>query len=263
MKENYTHISVVLDKSASMGILSGSTIEGFNSFLMAQKEVEGEATMTLVQFANNTETVMEAEPVESADELNSRTYRANGGSTSLLDALGRTMNSTETQIEDMEEESPEKVIFVVITDGEENSSREFNRSQIMEMINRHREEDGWEFVFIGANQDAIQSGGGMGIRAGATLSYDQSAIGTRSMYMSLDNSMTNYRSKCVADTINADFFTEPALDANIDKEELLNKNPNPNAKIKGQFQNMYIDTRNDMAETKDTEEVEETEETDK
>jgi len=149
MKEGYTHISIVLDKSISMSGLTSSTIEGFNSFLKAQKDVEGEATLTLVQFADHSTTLMDMQPIINADELNIRNYTANGCSTALLDALGRTMNNTEHQLSEMDEDQkPEKVIFVVITDGEENSSQEFIQNQIMTMINRHRDEDKWEFEFM-------------------------------------------------------------------------------------------------------------------
>ena len=228
MKEGYTHISIVLDKSASMSGLTSSTIEGFNSFLRAQKDVEGEATLTLVQFAEHSTTLTDMQPIINADELNIRNYTANGNSTALLDALGRTMNNTEHQLSEMDDDQkPEKVIFVVITDGEENSSQEFIQNQIMTMINRHRDEDKWEFVFIGANQDAIQAGGNIGVRAGLALNYDQSVVGTQSMYCSLTRGMTSYRSKGLDESLSDDFFSDEDREA---QEDLLNQNPNRSLK---------------------------------
>ena len=221
MKEGYTHISIILDKSGSMQSCLSDTIGGFNSFINNQREEEGEATVTLAQFNGSYDLTVDMQPLGEAPELCRQSY-CPCGSTALLDAIGTTVNNVESNINDMDEdEQPEKVIFVIITDGEENVSREFNHENIMEMINRHREEDQWEFIFIGANQDAIQSGGGMGIRAGATLNYNQTAQGTRCMYMSLDSGMTNYRSKCVSDTVDADFFaTSDGITETKDTEEI-------------------------------------------
>jgi len=200
MKKNYTHIAIILDKSGSMGSCVNDTIGGFNQFLKTQKEVKGVATITLVQFNDNYDITMDMAPLSGAEDLTIKNYIPSG-CTALLDAIGRTINRVEGQIEDKPKKSrPEKVIFVIITDGEENRSKEFKREQIMEMINNHRNEQKWEFVFIGANQDSIQAGEGMGIRAGSTLDYAADSKGTRNMYCCLTKSMTNYRSKKTADT---------------------------------------------------------------
>ena len=221
MKEGYTHISVVLDRSGSMQSCLSDTIGGFNTFLHAQKDAEGEATVSLAQFDDQYETLYQMSPISNASDLTHGNYVPRG-MTALLDAIGRTMNDTEHAISEMnEDERPEKVVFVIITDGEENASREFTRDNVMEMINRHREENRWEVIFIGANQDAIQAGGSMGIRAGATLDYDQTPQGTRVMYASLTRGMNNYRSMAVADTLDADFFagapSQDSTEAKVDK----------------------------------------------
>lgn len=235
MKKNYTHISVVLDRSGSMANCLNDTIGGFNQFLKTQKEVEGEATMTLVQFNGQYDMVVDMKPLKDVEELNKGNYSPNGG-TALLDAIGRTINNVEAKlVEKSEDEKPEKVIFVIITDGEENESREFTRDQIMTMINNHRNDQKWEFVFIGANQDAIQAGGSMGIRAGNTLNYAVSSQGVNDMYGTLTRSMTSYRTLDI-DTKGASeisFFseTEPK-DTEQQKSDFL-KNP------KGPMQNMY------------------------
>lgn len=236
MKKNYTHISVVLDKSGSMGSCLNDTIGGFNTFLNAQKEVEGEATLTLVQFNSNYDVVSDMVVLKNADKLSKQNYSPNGG-TALLDAIGRTINNVESKINDMTEDAkPEKVIFVIITDGEENQSIEFTKDQIMQMINNHREEQKWEFVFIGANQDAIQAGGSIGVRAGATLDYDASPIGTQVMYASLTRGMTNYRCKSASASANDDFFiAQDRIDTKAQKDAFV-KNP------KGPLQNMDIRT---------------------
>jgi uncharacterized protein YegL len=206
MKKEYTHISIVLDKSGSMLSCLNDTVGGFNSFLKAQKEVDGEATITLVQFNESYDIAIDMKPLSESSDLNNQSYRPHGN-TALLDAIGKTINDVESKINDMDEDQqPEKVIFVIITDGEENASREFKHENVMEMINRHKEENKWEFVFIGANQDSIQTGSLIGVRAGSTLNYIQTPAGTKDMYASLTRGMANYRSKSVIDSADVDFF---------------------------------------------------------
>jgi len=225
MKKGYTHISVVLDKSGSMASCLNDTIGGFNQFIKTQKEVKGEATITLVQFNTNYDLIMDMVELNNTEDLNIRNYSPNGY-TALLDAIGRTINNVESKIEEKKKKDrPEKVIFVIITDGEENSSREFNHSQIMEMINNHRSNNNWEFVFIGANQDSIQSGGSIGVRAGNTLDYSATPQGTQVMYSSLTKSMTSYRS-------NNNYVSDSFFQNEEEKKDEFLKNP------KGPLQNM-------------------------
>ena len=239
-----THITIILDKSGSMGSCLNDTIGGFNTFLNAQKEVEGEATLTLVQFNNHYNIVSDMVVLKDASELSRQNYSPSGG-TALLDAIGRTINNVESKISDMADDAkPEKVIFVIITDGEENESREFTRDQIMQMINGHREEQKWEFIFIGANQDAIQAGGSIGVRAGATLDYNASPIGTQVMYQSLTRGMTSYRSKSFAAAATDDFFdAQDKIDTKAQKDAFV-KNP------KGPLQNMDVRTYTTDTDTK-------------
>lgn len=223
MKKGYTHIGVVLDKSGSMASCYNDTLGGFNTFIQAQKELDGEATISIIQFNGNYNATIDMEAINDAVDLSKENYVPSGG-TALLDAIGRTINNTDHAISEMEEDArPEKVIFVIITDGEENSSREFNRDQIMEMINRHTNEDKWEFIFIGANQDAIQAGGSMGVRATRAYTYTQDAVGTQTMYASLTRGMSNYRSKSAAEVSEDSyaFFSEDndANDANNTKDK--------------------------------------------
>ena len=230
-----THITIILDKSGSMQSCLNDTIGGFNQFLNTQKEVEGEATITLVQFNSQYNLLMDMVPLTGAEELTKRSYSPNGG-TALLDAIGRTINNVEAKInEKSEDEKPEKVIFVIITDGEENESREFTRDQVMTMINNHRSEQKWEFVFIGANQDSIQAGGSMGVRAGNTLNYAASAVGTQTMYQTLTRSMTSYRCKSADVAASTDFFVDDTQ-AQKDAKDAVGKNP------KGIAQNLDIRT---------------------
>jgi len=188
-----TQIGIVLDRSGSMGSIASDTIGGFNQFIKEQKETEGDVTLTLVQFDDQYEILKDMEPIASVADLDGTTYVPRGG-TALLDAIGKTINRVEHQISELSEDNkPNKVIFVIITDGEENTSREFSKDNIFEMIRRHESENNWQFVFIGANQDAIAEAGGMGIRAASSLSYGANAGGVRAMYTSMSRNMTNYR----------------------------------------------------------------------
>jgi Mg-chelatase subunit ChlD len=189
---DYTHIAIILDRSGSMSSLKLDTIGGFNSFLKKQQEQDGKGTITLVQFATNHHIVDDMAPLEKAELLTNQNYDPSGGSTALLDTLGRSINHVESKIEDAKEK-PDKVVFVVITDGLENDSREFSRKQVMDMIKRHEDEMGWDFVFIGANQDSIQEGGRIGVRSSNAMNYAATSKGVQHMYRSLSSNMSSYR----------------------------------------------------------------------
>jgi len=193
MKKEYTHISVIIDKSGSMHGTQTDTIGGFNTFLGEQQEVDGKGTLTLIQFDDQYEVHEDMSPLNSVESLTHKTY-APRGSTALLDAIGKTINTTESKIKDLKKKDrPEKVIFLIITDGHENASREFSKSNISEMVKRHEDDDGWDFVFIGANIDSFSEGGGMGVRACNTSNYISTSKGTRDLYNNLSGNMTSYR----------------------------------------------------------------------
>lgn len=193
MKENYTDISIVLDRSGSMESIKDDTIGGFNSFLSEQKKVPGAATITLAQFDDVYETVYQAIDLQAAPLLNDQTFVPRG-TTALLDAIGRTINETGKRLAAMAESNrPAKVIFVILTDGHENASREFSMPQINEMIRRQRDTYSWEFVFLGANQDAIASAGQMGIQAANAMTYAANKVGTEAAFYSVAKKMTAVR----------------------------------------------------------------------
>lgn len=193
MKSNYTDITIVLDRSGSMDIIKDDTIGGFNAFLKAQQEVPGEATITLVQFDDLYETVYQAANLKQANPLDSQTFVPRG-TTALLDAVGRAINDTGARLSAMAEaDRPEKVIFVILTDGHENASKEFTLQRINEMIQHQQGQYRWEFVFLGANQDAIATAAQMGIAAQAALTFTANTQGTQHVYSSLSRSVTSYR----------------------------------------------------------------------
>lgn len=198
MKENYTDINIVLDRSGSMEAVKSDTIGGFNSFLSEQKAVEGEATITLVQFDDVYEEVYKAVPIAEAKPLDTETFVPRGW-TALLDAIGRTIIDTGKRLASIkEEERPENVIFVILTDGLENASREFDRQRISEMISHQRDVYNWEFVFLGANQDAIATAGDMGITQANALTYAANPAGTQAAFGSVAKNVAAYRMKVAA-----------------------------------------------------------------
>jgi hypothetical protein len=181
-KPNSSALAVVLDRSGSMESIREATIEGFNEFLAGQQAVPGEATLTLVQFDNEYEVRHQAAPLADVPPLTGETYVPRG-STALLDAIGRTINSLGARLAKMPEcDRPARVLFTIVTDGLENASQEFTRSQVFDMITHQRETYGWEFMFLAANQDAIATGRQYGIDPGLAASYAASDVSARKMF---------------------------------------------------------------------------------
>jgi Mg-chelatase subunit ChlD len=158
-----------------MASVVDDTIGGFNAFVDRQKQGEGRARLTLVEFDHEYEVVYERKEIGEVSHLDHGSYVPRG-TTALLDAIGRTIVGVRGAIAvDRPSEHPARVVFVIITDGMENASSEFTRSQILEMIRAHQEE-GWEFLFFGANQDAIGEAASMGIDRASTASWKKARI---------------------------------------------------------------------------------------
>jgi hypothetical protein len=172
-----------------MSSIKKDTIGGFNEFLESQKKVEGEALITLVVFDTTYNVAYENIPIQNAALLNESTYRPGGG-TALYDAIGVSIKKTKNFINSLpEEEKPEKVIFAILTDGEENSSKILNREgerkytmeKIFEKITKLQEESKWAFIFLGANQDAFQVGSNLGFHSNHTVTYKATGNGMKSV----------------------------------------------------------------------------------
>jgi hypothetical protein len=198
MRKNFTDITIVLDRSGSMEAVADDTIGGFNRFLLDQKQAPGDGVFTLVQFDHEYEFVHRAAPLAGVQPLTRKTFVPRGH-TALLDAIGRTLNDTFERLSKTDESQlPDSVIFVILTDGHENASREFSRETVFRQISQRREQ-GWNFVFLGANQDAIESGAGLGINAGSSLSYAANARGTSSSMAAMSRVVSKSRQHMPAD----------------------------------------------------------------
>lgn len=204
-KENFTSINVIVDASGSMAGLTTDTIGNFNTFLKEQKAFPGEAVFTLCTFNTDYRLVHDFVKIAGVPDLDKDTYRPNGG-TALLDAMGTTIDSVGRKLAAMpEEERPSKVIFLIITDGHENSSHHYFAPQIRQMVEHQKDVYSWEFVFMGANIDAIASGTALGISAQNTLNYAPTAAGTHQLYRSISENMSTYRA---SNSSRADFFNQ-------------------------------------------------------
>ena len=200
MKQGLTEIVAILDKSGSMMPVAGDSIGGINSFITEQASLPGDASFTLTLFDTNITKKYDGVPIKNVKPLEKNDYIP-GGNTSLLDAIGVTINEVGARLASLPEtDRPEKVIFAILTDGEENSSREYSRSQIFDMINHQREKYNWEFMFLAANQDAISTGQQMGILHSAN--YVSDSNGTQDAYMSISRSVKAYRSSGKVDLDN-------------------------------------------------------------
>jgi len=209
MKPNYTHLAVILDRSGSMTAIKEDTEGGFNTFIEEQKKVDGTATVSLTVFDTKIDQIHSFVDIQEFPKFT----LIPRGYTALLDAVGLTIVSLGEKLSSMKEEDrPEKVVVVIITDGEENSSREYTYEKIAAMIQEQTDTWKWEFVFLGANQDAIAAGAKLNIRASNSMSYAANSKGVGSTYTSLGTNLRAMRSHS-AETM---AFTNADRDAQAD-----------------------------------------------
>lgn len=187
-----THITFVLDSSGSMSAIEDDTKGGFNAFLEDQRDEEGSATVTLYDFNTNVNLVYHEYPIEDAPKLDDDNYTP-GGKTALHDALYTAVTETAERVSDKESaDRPDNVIVVVLTDGKENAS-ETHQERVREQVEYRRKEFGWEFLFIGANQDAALTAASMGMDEDRSLNMSHSGEGTRAAYESTSDRITQAR----------------------------------------------------------------------
>ena len=194
-----TSIIIIMDKSGSMMHVQSDAIGGYNAFLAEQQAEPGEADLTLVLFDTNY-TIGPATPLAEARPLTADLYRP-GGNTALLDALGNALTRTGKRLADLpEDERPNKVIVVIITDGEENSSRQYTLAQVKEMILHQQEKYSWQFLFLGANQDVFAEAGKLGIPQGTAADFKAVQGGVSRAYTGTSFAVSSYRREGKIDT---------------------------------------------------------------
>jgi hypothetical protein len=192
--KDYTDITIILDESGSMGGVKKDVIGGFNTFLAKQRELGDNASVSLVKFNSRVKTVYASQNVSEAPEMTNENFQPSGW-TALFDAIGMTIDAVEARLADMpESERPNKVLFAILTDGQENSSREYNFAKINSMIKHQREAYNWEFVFLGSTLEAMQAGRQISsIQANRTAPQSVAESYT-SGFAALSNGVSNLRS---------------------------------------------------------------------
>jgi uncharacterized protein YegL len=185
-----TEITFVLDSSGSMAAIRDDTIGGFNTFLDDQRDEDGDATVTLYDFNTHVKRVFQGRPLEDAPKLSEETY-VPGGSTALHDALYTAVTETDTRVAEADT-PPDNVVIVVLTDGKENAS-ETSSDRVRKQVEYHRTELSWEFLFIGANQDAALTAENMGMNRGQSLNMAHSGEGARAAYESTSEQVRTFR----------------------------------------------------------------------
>ena len=193
MKKNLTQLVFILDRSGSMTGLESDTIGGFNSMLKKQKEEEGECIITTVLFDHEVELLHDRIDIRAVRPLTKQDYTVRG-STALLDAIGKTIHKIgNAEKNTAEEYRAEKVMVVIITDGEENSSRFYSLREVKHMIERQKERYGWEFIFLGANIDAVETATRFGIDRDMAVDYVPDKEGVELNFRMMSESVASYR----------------------------------------------------------------------
>ncbi len=194
MKKNLTELVFILDRSGSMAGMVEDTVGGFNSMIEKQKHEPGEAYVSTVLFNTENEVLHDRVDVKKVAPMTRRDYSP-CGCTALLDAIGGAIHHIgNVHKYAREEDVPERTLFVITTDGLENASRRYTLQQVKEKIRRQQDKYGWEFIFLGANIDAVGTAEGLGIRADRAANYMADGIGASATFASVNEAVRQVRS---------------------------------------------------------------------
>ena len=195
MRKNLTEIVFILDRSGSMSGLELDTIGGFNSLIRKQQKEEGEAYVSTVLFDDRTEVLHDRIDIRKVKPMTEKEYYVRG-CTALLDAVGGAIHHIgNVHKYAREEDRPEKTLFIITTDGMENASHKYSYSKVRDMIQRQKEKYGWEFLFLGANIDAVAEADRLGIDADRAVNYECDSVGTEVNYRVLSEAVMKVRKK--------------------------------------------------------------------
>lgn len=182
MKKGLTELVMIIDRSGSMSGLEADTIGGFNSMIEKQKKEEGEAYVSVVLFDDRSQVLYDRVEIQKVEPMNDKQYYVRG-CTALLDAVGSAIHHIgNVHKYAREEDVPEKTIMIITTDGMENASRLYTYDKVKRMIERQKERYHWEFMFLGANIDAVKEAGRFGISASRAVRYEHDSVGTKLNY---------------------------------------------------------------------------------
>ena len=216
MRKGLTEIVLILDRSGSMSGLEADTIGGFNSMIAKQKKEDGEAYVSTVLFDDQCEVLHDRVPMDKVPVMTDEEYYVRG-CTALLDAVGGAIHHiANVHKYARDEDRPEKTLFVITTDGMENASKRYSYEKVQAMIKKEQEKYGWEFIFIGANIDAVQEAKRFGIRKERAVNYVHDEMGTEAVYRSVSKAVCAMRmadASCAGSAIDECDWVE---DINID-----------------------------------------------
>ena len=230
METNLTELVFILDRSGSMSGLENDTIGGFNSMLSKQQEESGECRITTVLFDHKYEVLHDRIDIKAISNISDKEYYVRG-CTALLDAVGMTITKIDNvQKKTAEEYRAGKVLFVITTDGMENASREFTIDKVKSLVELHKNKHKWEFIFLGANIDAIDVAGSLGIARNRTQNFHNDSEGVALNYAVLSETVTAFRSAPPSAAIADDWGSK------ISSDYTTRKNPNHTENTQGGIQ---------------------------
>jgi uncharacterized protein YegL len=212
MKKGLTEIVFILDRSGSMSGLESDTIGGYNSMIEKQKKEEGEALISTVLFDGQTDVLHDRVPLDKISPITEKEYYVRG-STALLDAVGGAIHHIgNVHKYAREEDVPEKTLFIITTDGMENSSRQYSYDKVKKMIEKQKEKYHWEFIFLGANIDAVGVADRFGVDRQHAVMYECDSAGTALNFQVMNKMVSCARSAKSARAMNEAFCSEEMLD---------------------------------------------------
>ncbi len=193
MRKNRTELVFILDRSGSMAGLETDTVGGFNAMIEKQKRIKGEVLVSTILFSDESTVIHDRVNVNRVEPMTENTYTV-GGCTALIDAIGGAIHHIGNVHKYIRKEDvPEHTMFVITTDGMENASRKYSSDKVKKMINKQLEKYGWEFIFLGANIDAVQTAANFGIREDRAVNYHADANGIKLNYEVLGEAICEMR----------------------------------------------------------------------